>query len=247
MHYNPNHRSVAAAAVAASILTLVFDLAYHTLVARFEVSVPSNPVVPQMIQRLPMHIGNWTGQDIPLDEAIVRMTGTDGHISRRYSLYSGAENVGLYIAYGVTARALAPHRPEVCYVSAGWTLMDRRSAELPLENGGKLPCSIFRFSMGGLNAKRIVVLDYFIVDGQHCGDVSLLQSRAWRGSDTVNYVVQVQISSTENLLRDTDSVTELVTAFAVDSALSIDRLFKHIGEDQSVASSRGLQDGNGPK
>ena len=223
---------------------LIFGFAYRSLAARLGVSVTTRPIVPEAVHRLPMQIGSWTGQDVPLDEAIVRKTGTDGHINRRYSRYIGVEYVGLYIAYGVTARALAPHRPEVCYVRAGWTLMDRRSVELPLGNGAKLPCSVFQFSRGGLNAERIVVLDYFIVDGRYCGDASLLQSRAWRGSDTVAYVAQVQISSTGNL--PTDSATEKVTTFAVDSALLIADLFEHIQEDQSVASSGAIREEGRP-
>jgi EpsI family protein len=192
--------------------------------------VAASAIAPEALQRLPMQIGDWTGQDVPLAETIVRKTGTDGHINRRYSRHGGLENVGLYIAYGITARALAGHRPENCYKGAGWTLLDRQSMEVSLANGGGLPCSIFNFSRGGLNAERIVVLDYFIVDGRLCGDASLLLSRAWRGSDTVDYVAQVQISSTGNL--PGDSATRIVSTFAADSARLIADLFEHTQEDQ---------------
>jgi hypothetical protein len=175
-----------------------------------------------------MQIGSWTGHDVPLDKTIVRATGSDAHISRRYSRRSGPESVSLYIACGVDARALMPHRPEVCYISAGWTLQDRHSMELSLHDGTTLPCSIFHFSRGGLNAERIVVLDYFVVDGWYCGDVSLLRSRAWRGSGTVDYVVQVQIIASTATLRN-DSAKELVVDFGVDSASAIARLFENIG------------------
>jgi len=241
---NPKRGPVITALIAAGILMLAFGLAYRALAVRLGLSVTTSPIVPEVLQRLPMQIGSWTGQDVPLDEAIVRKTGTDGHINRRYSRHIGVEYVGLYIAYGVTARALAPHRPEVCYVRAGWTLVDRQSVELPSEDGAKLPCSVFHFSQGGLNAKKIVVLNYFIVDGRHCGDASLLQSRAWRGSDTVAYVAQVQISSTENLPKD--SATEIVTSFAVDSALLIADLFEHTQEDQSADSPATMKEGGSP-
>ncbi len=244
MNQNSNRRSVTIAAIAASILVLVSGLAYRALAARLAHSGTTSPIVPEALQRLPMQIGSWTGQDVPLDEAVVRKTGTDGRINRRYSRYAGAENVGLYIAYGVTARALAPHRPEVCYVRAGWTLIDRRSVELPLEDGGKLPCSVFQFSRGGLGAEKIVVLNYFIVDGRHCGDASLLQSRAWRGSGTVDYVAQVQISSTENL--PTDSAVEVVGAFCVDSASLIADLFEPVREEQSADSAGVVKEGGRP-
>ncbi len=244
MNQKSNHRSVAVAAIAAGIVMVAFGLAYRTVAARLGFSGTASPIVPEALQRLPMQIGSWTGRDVPIDETIVRKTGTDGHLNRHYSHNIGAENVGLYIAYGVTARALAPHRPEVCYVKAGWTLTDRRSVELPLKDGGKLPCSVFHFSRGGLNAEKIVVLGYFIVDGRHCGDASLLQSRAWRGSDTVDYVAQVQISSTENPLAD--SAAETVTAFAVDSASSIADLFEPGQEGRSGDSPGAMKEEGRP-
>ena len=235
---NTNYRPVVAATIAASILMLAFGLTYHALVARLRASVTSSPIVPEVVQRLPMQIGSWTGQDVPLDKAIVRATGTDAHISRRYSRRNGLESVSLYVACGANARNLVGHRPEVCYVGAGLTLMNRRSVELPLNDGTRLPCSVLDFSRGGLNTNQVTALYYFIVDGQCCGDVSLLRSRAWRGSGTVRYVAQVQIvaSTTANLTAD--SAERIVSDFAVESASSISRLFEDAEEDQRSDKDR---------
>lgn len=239
---NPHHGSVVAAAITASILILACGLAYRALAARLSAVGTASPIASEALRRLPMQIGDWTGQDVPLDETIVRKTGTDGHMNRRYSRHNGLENVGLYIAYGVTARALAGHRPENCYKGAGWTLIDRQSMEVSLADGSTLPCSVFSFSRGGLNVEKIVVLDYFIVDGRHCGDASLLLSRAWRGSGTVDYVAQVQISSMGNL--PTDSATRIVSTFAADSAPLIADLFEHTQEDQSADSPDATKEGD---
>jgi hypothetical protein len=234
--HDTTRRPVVVAAITASFLILTGGLTYRALAARLGAPVNRAPVDPAALDRLPLEIGGWTGQDVPLDEAIVRKTGTDAHINRRYSRGNGSESISLYIACGVTARALMPHRPEVCYVGAGWTLVDRQPTELPLNDGTTLPCSIFQFSRGGLNAEGMIVIDYFIVDGQYCGDVSLLRSRAWRGSATVRYVAQVQIVASIGAAT-TDSVTRLVSAFAVDSASLIARLFEGVGSERILGKS----------
>jgi hypothetical protein len=171
------------------------------------------------------------GQEVPLDEAIVRATDTDAHINRRYSRHNGSESILLYVACGVKARDLMPHRPEVCYTGAGWTLIDKRSMELPLSDGMELPCMALQFSRGTLNTKKTILLNYYIVDGQYCRDVSLLRFKAWRGSGTVRYVAQIQIvaSTTANL--NAASAERIVCAFAAESASLISELFESPEED----------------
>jgi EpsI family protein len=225
-------RSVAVAAIAASFLMLIFGLGYHVLAARLEAPVNTITIPPAALERFPLQIGDWIGQDVPMDEAVIRATDTDALINRRYSRRNGQESVSLYVAYGVRARELMPHRPEVCYPGSGWTRTDRRSMELSLRDGMQLPCRILQFSRGTLNTEKVLVLNYYIVDGQYCGDVSLLRSKAWRGSGTVRYAVQVQIvaSVTDNMIAD--SAARMVCDFAVESASSIFRLFESAEESQ---------------
>jgi EpsI family protein len=223
---NPNRQLVIVAAVVAGFLILAYGAAYRVLAARLAAPVNTAPLPPAALEQLPLQIGDWMGQNVPLDEAIVRATDTEAHINRRYSRHNALEYVSLYIAYGVRARDLMPHRPEVCYTGAGWTLVDQNSMELPLSDGMKLPCSALQFSRGTLNTKKVIVLDYYIVDGHYCRDVSLLRSKAWYGSGTVRYVAQVQIvaSITENL--SADSAARIVHDFTVESASLISRLFE---------------------
>ena len=235
---NPNRQPVIVAAIVAGFLMLFSSAAYRVLAARLAAPVNTVSMPPAALERLPLQIGDWAGQNVPLDEAIVRATDTDAHINRRYSRYNASEYIQLYIAYGVRARDLMTHRPEVCYTGAGWTLIDKRSSELPLSNEMELPCSIFQFSRGTLNTKKTVVLAYYIVDEQYCRDVSLLRSKAWRGSGTIRYVAQVQIvaSATANLTAD--SAERIVRAFAVESAPSISRLFESAEESRRSDKAR---------
>ena len=229
---NANRRLVVVAAIIASFLMLILGLTHRALVARLRVPLNKAPLDPAALERFPLQICGWTGQDVPVDEAIVDATGTDAHINRRYSRSSSSESVSLYVACGVNAPEVLIHCPPGCYIATGLSLVDRRSMELLLDDGIKLPCSIFQFFHGGLDTKKVTVLHYLIADGQYFGDVSGSLLQAWRGIRAIGYVAQVQIiASTESLTAD--SATRLVTAFAVDSALSIAQLFEALEEDRS--------------
>jgi len=234
---NPNQQPVLVAAVAASVLMLAFGSGYRVLAARLTAPMGITPIAPEDLERFPAQIGGWTGQDVPLDEAIARATDTDARISRRYSRRGGQESVYLYVACGVKARDLMPHRPEVCYTGNGWTLVDRRSAEVPLSDGSKLPCNLLQFSKGSLHTQEVLILDYYIVDGQYCPDVSLLRSKAWRGSGTVQYVAQVEIVTAITATLTADSPAGLISTFAAESASCIAQLFENPQRNQSLDES----------
>jgi EpsI family protein len=231
---NSNRKSVAGAAVAAGLVIIVFSAAYSVLAARLATPMNITLLTPAALELLPLEIGDWTGQEAPLDEKIVRATDTDAHINRIYSRRNDTEYISLYIAYGGRARDLMPHRPEVCYTGAGWTRIDKRSLKLPLSSEKELPCNIFQFSRGTLDTKKTVLLNYYIVDGQYCPDVSLLRSKAWRGSCKIRYVAQVQIATSTTVSLNASSAEREVCAFAIESASSISSLFE-INEDTQLS------------
>lgn len=235
---NHNPRPVMTAAITASILMLILGLGYRVLAARLSAPLNTTPISPSVLELLPLQISDWTGREVPLDAAIIRATDTDAHINRSYSRNNSMEFISLYVATGVKARDLMPHRPEVCYIGAGWTLIDKHSLKLPLSDGTELPCNVMQFSRGTLTTKKVVVLDYYIVDGEYSSDVSLLRSKAWRGSGTVRYIAQVQIVTSIPLNQTADPSIRTVRAFAVESALLISRLFEDAEEDQQSDKDR---------
>ena len=216
-----HNRSVIVAAATATFIMFVFGAAHRALTNQLTNPAGVSSMSPDALEKLPLQIGDWTGQEVPLDEAIIEATDTDAHISRRYSRHNASEHVLLYIAAGKRARDLMPHRPEVCYTGAGWTRVSSNSTELFTEDGMELPCSVFQFSKGALNTKNVKILDYYIVDGQLCRDISLMRSKIWRGSGTIEYVAQVQIIT--DIIRDrtADSAVKIVSDFACESAKSI--------------------------
>ena len=212
-------RSWIAFGVAAGVLLLshVGDQAASARYARIQ---RGTPVPPGTLAKLPMMIGAWQGRDEPLDERIIRATDTDDHVSRRY--VRGSDTVHLFVAYGVNLRDLMPHRPEVCYVGAGWT-RDELPAEATLSDG-MLPVQIQHFHRGGLEAQQTTVLNYYIVNGQYCGDVSLLRKRAADLNQTeAAYSAQVQVTCGHPLKEKAEA---LVREFAAESAPLIRELLE---------------------
>jgi len=245
---NPNRRMVIGAAVAASFLMFASGVGYRVLAQWLEGPTDVEPLSPDALARLPMQIGEWSGTEMPMGDDIVEATDTDAHISRAYSRYNASEYIRLYVAYGVKARDLMPHRPEVCYTGNGWTIIDRDTLELPLSDGTKLPCNVFQFSRGTLNNEKVIVLDYYIVDGEYCHDVSLLRSKAWRGSGAIRHIAQVQITASIAGDFTADSAARVVRPFAIESAPFISRVFKNAEEDQHTdqgcVESNGTFEGN---
>jgi EpsI family protein len=218
---------------AGTVLLLVLSGVGYRVVADY-LARPGNslPLPPGTLARLPLRLGGWHGRDEALDEAVVEATDTDDQLSRVYARGQGAESVSLFVAYGVRARDLAPHRPEVCYPGSGWTLEGGSPADLPLSDGSTLPCRILRFSRAGLTARQVTVLNYYIVDGRYCPDISAIRARAWRGQAGVRYLAQVQIISPGGG-GSADAAGAAVSAFATDSALAIRALLPDVGPPAS--------------
>lgn len=200
------------------VLVIGGGTAYRMASARLERSSISVPIPKGTLSRLAMTIGDWQGRDVSMSERVVEATDSDDHINRAYRR-SPYEVVSLFVAYGVHLRDLMPHRPEVCYRGAGWTLDDSEQLDIGLGSGQTLPCRLHHFRRGGLETKTITVLNYYLIDGQHCPDVADLRSRAWHFEPTASYAAQVQITVSGHNLGERGD--QLVKDFAADFALPI--------------------------
>jgi EpsI family protein len=226
----PNGRQVIVAALSASVLMFALGLSHRVLAWRLAAPGTSATIAPDLLERLPMEIGDWVGKDVPLDEAIVRRTDTDTHVNRLYS--RGGQSVSAYVACGTRIRELMVHRPEVCYVGAGWTLTGRHARELPLGDGTTLPCNIFEFSRGVLETTKTTVLYYYIVDGQYCRNLSDWQYHFW----DIGYVAQVHVAASSQA-QGVAADAETVSQFAVESTAQIMRLLDGIADNQEAGRS----------
>jgi len=238
---NPNRKPVVVAAIGASILMLIFGLTYHVLAAGLSAPLSMTPIDPAALEPFPMQIADWTGEDIPLDEAeaILGKIHAEASINRRYSRGNGVKAVSLFIAAsGTTAGTLVGHLPEICNVMAGSTLTDQRSVELPLKDATKLPCRVLQFSRSRpLDGEKKTVLYYYMADSRFYGNHSQLTWCVRRGPTMVHCIAQVQIVASSTDTGPTDAATAVVSEFAVDSASAIVELFQRIAEDQRSGQS----------
>ena len=116
--------------------------------------------------------------------------------------------------------------------------MDESSLELPLNDGTKLPCRTLQFSRGALNTKKVVLLNYYIVDGVYCRDVSGLRYDVWRGAGAIRYVAQVQMVASVTMNLTADSVTGIISAFAAESTPLICNSFESTEESKPLDEGR---------
>ena len=221
------HRAVRRSSAAAVAVLLMTGLGYRSLMAWYEAPAGHAAIPPGSLARLPLEIGGWSGQDVAIDPRVVAAADAEDHVFRTYT--RGGQSVVLWIAYGIRLRDLAPHRPEVCYPGRGWTLEEASTAELPSAGSGA-GCQLHRFSRGGLQRNGAVVLSYYVVNGQHCADVSMLRRQAWRGAAAgPQYALQVQVFSEAE---PSAAAVQAVQAFAEDSVRIIRRTI-----DRAVATS----------
>jgi EpsI family protein len=219
-------RPVLTAAVVAGVALLGTGLGYRALAGHLN-RAPRNPSVsPGTLAQLPLRIGDWVGTDTPLDDAVIEAAAVDDYVSRHYVRLTDNRSVGLWVALGGRARDLMPHRPEVCYPGAGWTLRDRDTLALQLEDDQTLRARLLTFVPGGFDVRPQVVLDYYVVDGETCEDVSLLRSKASRGQTAIRYVAQVQITCRREPAQAAATPAETVREVAAESFVPIRNLLE---------------------
>jgi len=68
---------------------------------------------------VPMNIGEWEGEDLPVDEIVRQTAGAVGYVSRRYTNSITGQAVDLWLIVG-HSRDIVRHTPNVCYPSSGF-------------------------------------------------------------------------------------------------------------------------------
>lgn len=204
------------AVLAAVALFVTGGMSYRASATRLNGVGDSVPLPRGTLASIPLQIGEWYGEDVPLDEEIVTRTDTDDHINRVYLRRGGREGVAVFVAYGVRMRDLMPHRPEVCYPGAGWVFDGTQQASPPDVQSVKIPCQIHHFRRGGFDGRSVTVLNYYIVDGERHADVAVLRALGARGPSSARYVARVQVTSLKDFTRS--AAEELVRAFAQEFA-----------------------------
>lgn len=188
-------RPVLLAGVAGAVLLLASGAAQRYVRSAANAGRPAF-LPAARLAALPLKIGTWQGVDRPLEQSVLNISGADDHVLRVYADADSGRLVELFIGYTCTPRNMFGHRPASCYPAHGWTHVDTRPVTVDLPDGGQRPCLVHYFTRSKPTPGDLVVLNYYVLDGEHTTELNDIWGPRWtaRGlnPDPV-YLTQVQV------------------------------------------------------
>lgn len=216
---------------------ILCGVSYRVTDTRLNRAALAEPIPPGTLAPLPNQLGDWQGRDAPLDQAVLRAADVDDHLSRVYVNDRQAMAIGLFIAFGVRARDLTPHRPEICYPGAGWTLTEREVVSF-VGDDGPWRATAYSFLPGKVDEQPLIVLNFYVVDDQVCEDVSMLRSRAAQGQVGIRYMAQVQITARVEVVGAPTRARAAATSFAEELIGPLRALLREARPNDEAGVSR---------
>jgi EpsI family protein len=212
--------------VLAVVLILLSGIAYRLSASRlrFLADTPISLSLP--LSAFPVQIGNWVGSDLSIPNTTkeyMEKNFADDFLSRRYVNAKTKDWVDVYIVYcSSQPGGMLGHQPQVCYPAHGWIHDGTEPSQFTYQVGQQIPCVIHRFHKPAPSYEQIVVLNFYILNGQLTTDENvfsgLLGRRPNIAGNPARYVAQVQISSVlENSVRTAaKDMADLVLDFLPD-------------------------------
>ena len=194
--------------IIAIILLISSGKAYRAL-ASLIVKTAIN--LPLPLKTLPIVIGDWAGMEMSIPTTTLEYMETnfaDDYISRRYINSRSQTYADVYIVYCASRPGgMLGHQPRVCYPGNGWIHDNTEKSHFLSLQGREIPCLIHRFHKPAPTYDEIVILNFYLVNGQlatnQSGFSGVLGRRYNLSRNPSRYVAQVQISSLlENSVRN---------------------------------------------
>ena len=112
-----------------------------------------NEVLPprSSLSSLPMQIGPWIGQDIPIDQLTLDILGAGEFLSRDFNNSNERQPpIELFIAYFPSQKAGDTiHSPSHCLPGSGWVPTKREVVQLMRSDGSSFPANRYVVSKAG--------------------------------------------------------------------------------------------------
>jgi EpsI family protein len=143
------------------------------ILTRQTVAKPSE-VPAEALSQFPLQLGPWVGEDVPIDSNIYKHSTAAAMLNRLYRDPLGdpvTVNIGIWKEVDTT---IVPHTPEVCYPSAGWTMIDKSDISIPLTEQHLVPARLLRYERQG---RQVLVLFWC-----HLGDRVAVDSNGVRAA-----------------------------------------------------------------
>ncbi|KPJ66655.1 MAG: hypothetical protein AMJ43_07460 [Coxiella sp. DG_40] len=212
--------------VLAVSLLISAGITYRVLASHFKLITDTPIRLPVPLSAFPAQIGNWAGRDLPIattTKEYMEEHFADDFLSRRYINSATKAWADVYIVYcSSRPGGILGHRPQVCYPGYGWINDSTEPSQFISRAGQQIHCLIHRFHKPASTNEQIVVLNFYILNGQITTDENdfsgPLSRRPNIAGDPARYVAQVQISSVlENSIRAAAlDMTKLITDFLPD-------------------------------
>lgn len=179
---------------------LIFSGIAYSFVAEHQRKIAESPItLPVPLNEFPLEVGQWIGREIPIPVNVQKVAGNDDFLSRLYVNEATNQWVNVYVAYTARPRTMLGHRPQVCYPAHGWIHDGTEHKQVISRRGLEIPCLLHRFHRPAPNYQEMLILNFYIVNGQLTDDESVFSGVGWRtpniAGDPARYVAQVQFSS----------------------------------------------------
>jgi len=210
----------------AVVLLVSAGITYRILVSGLERVIGRTIKLPIPLSAFPLQFGNWSGKDLSIPNTTkeyMEKNFADDFVSRRYINDATKAWADVYIVYcSSRPGGILGHQPRACYAGHGWIHDGTEHSQFISRAGRQIPCLLHRFHKPAPNNNQIVVLNFYILNGQLTADENdfsgLFGRRPNIAGDPARYVAQVQISSVlENSIRTAaKDMTNLILDFLPD-------------------------------
>ena len=210
----------------AVLLLISAGVTYRVLASHLTTVLDTPITLPVPLSSFPLEVRSWTGRDLSIPTTTreyMERNFADDFVSRRYINSVTKAWADVYVVYcSSRPGGILGHQPLVCYPGHGWIHDSTESSQYISRAGRQVPCLIHRFHKPAPMNNQIVVLNFYILNGQLTTEENdfsgLLGRRPNIAGDPARYVAQVQISSVlENSIRAAaKDMTDLILDFLPD-------------------------------
>jgi len=124
------------------VLILGLTLVEAQMSDRFQGSNFTAERFSELLEHVPMKIGDWVGEDQQVEDEVRQTAGAVGYVSRQYRNAKSGEVVRLWLIVG-HARDICRHTPNVCYASSGFKVRAENNSLQSIDVKGLPPAEFW--------------------------------------------------------------------------------------------------------
>ncbi len=194
------------------------------LLGAYQFAYPPMEGADCRLDDLPLVLAGLSGEDLPLEQAVLDDLDPDGLLIRRYRRPDGLP-IWVVMIYFVNTR-LGGHNPELCYLSQGYRTQERSQVELE--------SSLGRFNAESFLAERPgrrerVATFWYTAGGRALGDVRRYRKQLFIQGlrENRSYGIFIRVSTVESSTKG--EAEDWIRRFAAEVADHLPQLLREEG------------------